>query len=178
MKFFLLRQAWKRLTNNRGFTLIELGVVITLIMLLASISSIVFRVYNRQLVHAEASTLFMQIGLLQRQAITSGKEQTLTIDVDQHAYTTNNTIHRLNHAVRFGFMPAVYGPPSHPVTLITQPTTFEKHKIVAQPNGTLSAGTVYLTDQSNRCLYAITIGVAKKQYIRLYRYSTQWIEVK
>ena len=89
----------------------------------------------------------------QQCALSSYSQQEIRCDIEHHTYQCQDRTIGLSHGVRFGTLPGTQGPPSHPTKAITTPITFENHTLILYPNGTVSSGTVYLTDGT--CMYAV-----------------------
>ncbi len=160
---------------KQGFTLIELAIMLSIVAILvtASLPSIIW--FNQQILYAEAQKLTMTAAHLQHKALLTNQEIVLKIDVTNNGYT-NNTLslnEKLQPAVCFGIKQNVYGPPSRPIALIKQPCTFSNNQIIFYPNGTITAGTLYLLAPSMHLLYALSIGVAQVPFIRIYRHAAQ-----
>lgn len=167
----------KRLTNKQAFTLIEAMTAIAIIALIASMTMSSLHFYRQQLIAGEAHKLYFTIILLQHKTINNSLiKNYMTINSAEQTYGDGIITERLDKEVQFGFIPNTFGPPSNPTNPITSASTFKNNTIVFEPNGVISAGTLYLTDKAKNYMYAITIGVAKKTFIRLYKYkNNKWI---
>jgi prepilin-type N-terminal cleavage/methylation domain-containing protein len=78
--------------GDRGFTLLEMIVVIFLITLMVGISAVVFtRVLPSQKVDAAARELIAAFRLARSTAIMSGKWQVLTIEIEGKSYGIEGT---------------------------------------------------------------------------------------
>ena len=77
---------------------------------------------------------------------------------------------------RLGFLPGAKGPPCAPTEVIKQPITFKGNKIIFNPDGIISAGSIYVVDATGRSMYALTSGVTPVSYLRMYRYDNgTWV---
>lgn len=174
MKFFLLLLEQKHLISNKAFTLIELVVAIAIILVIATIGITSYRYHKAQILAAESQKLYLNIINLQQKAVATGSEIALTFR-NNNSYYFENRNENLNKNIKFGFLKNAYGPPAQPTSLITKAITFKNEQIRFEPSGNISSGTVYLVDNSEKFMYAITIGVAKKIYVRIYKFiSSKW----
>ena len=98
--------------------------------------------------------------------------QKLFIDEETQSYfyyeSTNAIMHTLNNTILFGFIEGIKGPPSAPRKLIIKPITFHNNAIEFYPQGTISSGTLYMTDKNKHHMQAITCGVSHVSCIRRY----------
>ncbi len=109
-------------------------------------------------------------------AISTGQEQTITIDTATQCYSTPDYTYTLPPAVRFGALDNALGPPSSPQTPITALCTFNNNKIHFSADGTISSGIIYIVDRNKKVGYALSNGVGSVSYLRLYRYDKKkWI---
>lgn len=102
------------------------------------------------------------------------QEQHLIINISQRSYRYGNHDRTLTAGVDFGALSAIQGPPAQPTHGITQPVTFQKNTIIFYPSGIISSGTIYLTDASHSCCYALSNGVASISFLRRYVYRKTW----
>ncbi|OGB83957.1 hypothetical protein A3F66_04960 [candidate division TM6 bacterium RIFCSPHIGHO2_12_FULL_32_22] len=147
--------------NRKAFTLIELIVTITILALILAISISSLNFYKNQLVKAELSKLEMTINYLNSLANLKNKEFILKLDTNNNSYYFEKERADLNKNVKFGCK-------------VESKSTFPNDIIKFEPNGNISAGTIYLSDLSEKFVYALTIAVAKKQIIRKYKYNGKW----
>lgn len=149
--------------------LFELMLVITLVALCASIG---FMAHNATQGASFASDIAM-IRLLFHTAATRAacvkKEQEIVFDTTNSQFVFDGQKYPLGDGYYFGTMPDVYGPPSAPSKLVTQPISFVDKKARAYTDGTLQAGTLYITNSREQ--YAITTPVSAFSYIRAYKYT-------
>jgi len=158
-------------SNKSAFSLIELSVVLCIIIFLVTLARTTFHAYDHWLVRMELEQLKSLFFSLRQQAIITQKPLTLMFDVSKHAYTYNNQEHTLSPRVHFGVAPGVKGPPSHAVTLISNPITFEDNKVLFSPDAKITSGTVYITDTGHSISCALTCPVGDISYIRCYVYE-------
>ena len=175
MKFYRLRQTYKQKLNKHAFSLLELTIVLAIIIIVATISIPLFFNFKEQHLIAEASTLRATLWHLQQMARAQNTQKLLTFDELKNSYSTDNEKHKLSRHVKFGTLKNVLGPPSSPNKQLKKAITFKDKKITVTPHGILQPGTIYLIDDTEKFLYAITVPVAGVSYIRIYRYhNKQW----
>lgn len=134
---------------------------------------------KQQAIANELDRLHTVCIFLQKQSIYTGQKKILTFNATEGTYFYNQQKVELTDNVKFGVMGGVMGPPANPEGLITSPISFLNQKIIFYPNGTISAGTAYLTNQQQTTLYALTIAVSQVAFIRKYRYQNQqWVYLK
>ena len=172
-----MKKSWplRRPTNpHHGHTLVEMMVVIALLVLLVSLISVPGDFLNRMLVRAQVEKLQAACRYLQRRAMAEGKQLTLQFDRHTDSYRCDTQHNTLPKQVTFGILPGTKGPPSSPTHPLASPITFEHDRITFGADGIMQSGTVYLTDTSHRCLYALTAGVGTISHLRTYCYRTSW----
>ena len=159
---------------KRGFSLIELLIVISIMALLACISIVGLRAGSQAHVRLELDTLHTACLYCQRCAQSTGQQHILTIDLADNSYTYNGFAHKLAQSVVFGCIPAVAGPPANPTHAIENAITFANHQIIFYPDGIVQSGSVYLTDTHKKVMYALTSGVGEVSFLRKYSYNGAW----
>jgi len=158
----------------RGFSLIEILVVIALIMLVASMASVNTHYLHKTVVHTELDLLYNTCCYLQRMAMATNQKQELSFDAARQWYSHNGEKHELPVAVQFGILPQVKGPPSSPLHGLTKPITFSSEKIIFYPDGIISSGIIYMIDSNHQDIYALSSGIANASFLRKYRYDGKW----
>ncbi len=159
-----------------GSTLVELLVVVAVLALLASIAIPGVFFLQQHMLNSELHKLQIICHLLQKQAISKGQKQYLNFNSADQSYFYNHHFDKLNNAIHFNFLKGVSGPPANPKKPINQAITFPKQKITFYPNGMISPGTVYLTDQKNKNMSALTIPVSQVSFVRKYKFKTNnWV---
>jgi len=159
---------------KHGFTLIELLVVLALCMLLATLGMMQLSFLDETITHAQVDKFAAVCSYLQQKAITSNNEQLLVCDEYKNEYRGDKVTETLSPRVCFGFLPNVLGSPGSPTHLIKKAITFPGSTIHFYPTGIISSGTVYLTDQHKKAMYALSNAVSQVSYLRLYRYDGKW----
>ena len=152
----------ERTGAHNGFTLIELLITVAIFCLILAISISSLNFYKNQLVKAELSKLEMTINYLGSLANLKNQEFILKFDTNNNSYYFEKERVNLDKNVKFG------------CKVENKKSTFPSDIIKFEPNGNMSAGTIYLSDLSEKFVYALTIAVAKKQIIRKYKYNDKW----
>lgn len=160
-----------------GTTLLQLSIVMTGILILVGLSIPTISFYKRYLVAAQAETIKTLLLCLQQKALLTGKEIQLHCNQARKTLITDCYHEHLSQSVFFGYPPDVMGPPSKPQQLLHNPITFADDTILFYPDGTISSGTLYLTDENKKFLYAVTCPSGQVGFVRIYRYDAQWNEI-
>ena len=154
--------------NKRGVTFSELLVTLALIMLIAGLGMQVVISSARWFVRAEVEHLRALILYLQRKARLEKRQQVLKLDIYTHSYSYNNTRYIFSHGIVFDVPPIALREQTKQARKIS---TFKHNSIYFYPDGTISAGTVYIADKRYSRFYALTCGVGYISYIRMYYYT-------
>ncbi len=160
--------------TKSGFTLIEAMVVLALFAVVVMLGMWQLSFLDNTIVHAQVDKLATACSYLRQKAIASNSDQILVCDVEKNEYRGDNVNETLSSRVCFGFLPNVLGSPGSPSRVITKAVTFPNSSINFYPTGTLSSGTVYLTDKNKKNMYALSNAVSQVSYLRLYRYDGKW----
>ena len=158
-----------------GFTLVEVTITLALFFLIVYLVFANVSFLNRNVVRAEADKLCNVLRYLQRCAMVSNSNQEIVFDEKNNQYSFEDQTYKLSKKVIFGVSNGVKGPPSLSNKIIKSPITFKGNKLVFTPDGIMSSGTIYLTDEDKNFLYAISVSVAKVSYVRKYLYNHKWI---
>jgi len=177
----------KVLTNSNSFSLIEIFIVVSLILILATTTISRFSFFNNLVIKGEVDKLFNVFSFLQQKAISSNLEQDICFDLDENSYCyyfkDKIVAHKLSNLVKFGFLKGTFGPPSDPKKTINQPITFKKNKqnkYIASifPDGRIDAGSIYIVDKDYKFMMALTNSVSQLSYMRKYKYfRSKWIAI-
>ena len=159
---------------KKGFTLIEVTITLALFALIVSLTVANVSFLNKSTVSAEVDKLYSICRYLQRCAMLSNEKQELIFDEANGRYTFNGCTEELPAQIKFGIIPQIKGPPSSPKRQITSPITFKLSRIIFHPDGIIQPGTVYVTDNNQSCLYALSSSVAHVSYLRKYTYNGKW----
>lgn len=155
-----------------GFSLIQLSIVIGILIILMTLSLGNLSSYLRSFfVRAELDKIHALFFFLQQKAIAGNQQEVLTFNVHANSYGNKEIFETLPQQVNFDFVPGSLGPPSKPTTSIQKAITFVNERVLFYPDGTFSAGTIYLTDRSRNAMYALTNAVSPICMIRKYRYN-------
>ncbi len=157
---------------RKGFSLLELMIVVAIAMILVSLTTINARFFNRTILLSELNLLHATCYYLQQTAMASNQPQELVFDSVTNSYSSNGQTHTLPPSLKFGIIPEAKGPPSSPQNSLHEPITFANNTITFSNDGIISSGTVYLTDSN--ALYAISCSVAHVSFLRKYRYDGKW----
>ena len=154
-------------------------VTMAIIAILVTITLPGLKFLKYQSIKTELDKLQTVCQLLQKKAVCTGQKQYLAFDAPNQGFIYEDHYEKLSPGVYFGYLAHVAGPPANPKGLITSAITFPKQKITFKANGTISAGTIYLVDQSKKLLYALTVPVSQVAFIRKYKYQNNtWIYLK
>lgn len=154
-----------------GITLIEVMVVLCLIMFLSSLVIINISFLDEIITRAQVDRLYAVCYNLRQQAMATHREIVLKCDMHNNSYFFDGQSEKLSQQVCFGFFDGAKGPPGNPEKVISSAVTFPSKEIHFYPTGIISSGTMYLTDNKKRHMYAISNAVSTVSYLRLYRYS-------
>lgn len=173
------------MASHKAFSLIELLLSVSIISVLVILAVTRLSVFSAYWLYREQDQLAMVITYVQRKAMVTNTVQKIILDPEKNSYRYNypgikpKTTH-LAHGVSFGFLSGSYGPPAHPEQLVTNPITFQKTKngyeIICYPDGTMSAGTIYLLDHKKVTMVALTVNVGTFAVVRKYKQNNlQWL---
>lgn len=160
--------------NNMGFTLLEILVGMSLILLTISLAFLQVHQYEYVCIKQQISLFAREWHRLQQCAMAKGSPKEMIFDANNHRYRLDGQWHDLPALLKFGFLPQAKGPPSKPTTLLHSAITFPDNKVICFPDGTIQSGTVYLINDSRRCMYALTSGVSAVSFLRKYKYDGVW----
>lgn len=158
---------------QNGFSLIELMIVIALLSLIAMLSIGSYHTFNRFLISSELNQLRLLLLCMRYKAMALHSTISILFNRTQQSYTLDNHTYYLQTA-SLNHIPGVMGPPAYPQQLITKSITFADDRITFYADGTMSAGTLYITDKQQSCMYALTIAVHDTANIRIYSYNKTW----
>lgn len=165
-------------SKRTGATLLELLVVVALIIVLVTLAFPAWRFLKTQQITEQLNQLQIICITLQQKATVTQEKQSLTFNGDQRSYFFNNQTEKLLPGISFNFIPGLKGPPSNPKKLVTRAITFPDQVITFYPDGTISAGTLYLINREQQ-QYALTVPISKASFTRKYQYrQKQWVYLK
>ena len=167
---------------KRAFTLLELIIVLSIVILLATLSIPLLTINPEDELRSCLADLTHTCQLVQQQALTLGVNQTIVLATHSITYPVGQRsfTQELPPSLCWGFLDQVNGPPAIPTSKIIQAVTFPAENNIAQitfyPNGAISPGTAYIIDRDKRVMGAFACGVYPVSYIRRYLYkSHQWL---
>lgn len=175
----LIKPARRALFFSLSFSLIELIVAISLFMLIFSFSIPKRSFFNNILLQHELENLYTTFSYLQQKAIASNEKLELHFTATSNSYTypLGGTVvtHTLSSSIKFGYRENTKGPPSTPKVSMTKAITFHNQSVIFLPNGKISPGTVYMTDNEEKYLKALTCPISQVSFIRKYTFVKKWI---
>ena len=148
----------------------ELVVVVTLCALLCSMGLYVHTLLKTTSRKADLALLRLALRSMAYKAVATA-QTCIARCVGTHALMFDGREYTYSDNLVLGVLPGIYGPPSHPQRLVTQPVTYQNSAIICYPEGTIQPGTLYFTDAARTQQYALTTPVSAFSYIRLYDYS-------
>jgi hypothetical protein len=160
--------------RQKGVYLFECIIAIALIACIATISFQFVRVHSTAMLAAEIEKLYAVMTFLQRKAHAEKCDQILYCDTKTNTYRFDNTNIALGPSIIFGTDNGICGPPYKPEKIITDPITFKNHMIFFYADGTISSGTIYITDTQKSGVYALSSAVSQVSYMRKYKYQNGW----
>lgn len=166
--------------GKRSFTLLELLMVIAIISIISMMAVPLLVQRPTAILAYELEKLTTILAYLQQRALATNQEQVLVIDAVRNEYRvvspSKTVTYSLAKDLEWGFISGAYGPPSNPITPLTQVSTFpgsnNLFNIKIIPNGNISPGAVYLTDHLRRVMGALTCSISQVSYIRAYLYNS------
>jgi len=140
---------------------------------------------QRYYVLQELERLTVTFKYLQQKALASNTQQIITFDIHNNSYKFQGPggkiqTYTLSNGIFFGTIKNILGPPAKPTHVIQDVITFKKDQkehdspvfqATFFPNGQISTGAAYLTDQDKQTTGAFTCAVSQVSYIRVYIYE-------
>jgi prepilin-type N-terminal cleavage/methylation domain-containing protein len=158
--------------RTRGVTLLEVSIVLALIACLATIGLSFTNLIDRSLVAFELKRIYALFTSLHHRAVVTGQRQTLCLGTEQ---ADQLSVHPLCRGVVLGYSPGIHGPPGNVNgKLLDSAITFPKKRATFYEDGSVQAGSLYLTDQNRTVTYALTVDAGSCSYIRCYVYNKGW----
>jgi prepilin-type N-terminal cleavage/methylation domain-containing protein len=156
---------------KRGFTLFEVLLVLGLMSCIIYLSCSVILLSSSSALTHEVDRLSSALLSLQRKALLDRQTYKLMFVQSKNSYTTD-VPHALIPGISYGILPGVKGPPSRPTCALKQAITWPDNTIYCYPDGTISAGAVYLTD--GKALAALTCDASAICHVRRYVFKGRW----
>lgn len=176
------------LQQRLSFSLIEIFVVIAAIVILFGIFIPRLSFLNIFILENETDKIFSIFSFLQQSAIASNVEQKVLFDLKDNSYSyfKNEKINKIKlpNIIKFGFLQNSIGPPSSPAKKIKRAISFKKESenlftATFFRDGKIQPGTIYLVDNNNRFMMALTCPISQVSNIRKYKYNNgKWICLK
>lgn len=158
------------MNSSAGFLILEVSVALFVIILVIGMTWPFLWFHDQMDIQQDITRIFNAILYLQQKAKSNLETQYLVFDIVKRTFTYNNQTHELSTNVDFGVATGIKGPPSIPKKDIVNPITFEGKKIAFYPDGTISAGIVYLFDRKTKETFAISSSVSYISFIRKYKF--------
>lgn len=174
----LLLPKKKWLHKQHGYALFQLGILLTLLLIICTLSLPRFSFLQHRLVRTEIEKMMLMFRYLHRTALTRNQDQHLQLFPQESWYEGAGHREILPGGVQFAVLPGVYGPPSHPHQALSTPSTYKDNRITFYAHGIIQAGTVYLTDKNKQVMYALSSAISPIAHIRAYRYNIanqEWV---
>ncbi len=159
---------WKN--NYHGYSLLEICIVLLLIALVTTFGVSSVRFLNNFSVNAALHTIRATCKQLQQRAQSTQATQTLTVDQKNNCLRHDHGTIKLNNTIQINTLNDVLGPPGSPRNKITNAVTFKHNVITFYKNGSISGGTIYLTDNGNSYQYALSNSIGSVPTLQLYRW--------
>lgn len=150
--------------------------MIALGMFLCTLGIQFYASYKSAGILIELNRLYAALVYVRRKAILEGRVQRVLCSQKSASYVIDGEEKKLSGA-SFGILEKVQGPPGKPRRTLITPITFQENTLKAYPDGTLSAGALYMTNVDRSCLYALTTDASAITGLRRYRYenlSSRW----
>lgn len=174
----LLLHKKKWLHKQQGYGLLQLGILLSVLVVIAMVSLPRLSFLQHQLYRTEIEKMMLMCKYLQRLALVHNQDQYLHIFPNESCYEGAGHREYLPRGLTFSVLPGVYGPPSNPQQLLQAYTTFKDDRIVFYAQGIMQSGTIYLADRDNKLMYAISSAVSPIAHLRAYTYDLighEWV---
>jgi competence protein ComGC len=163
-----------------SFSLMEVLVVICIFSILI-ILTFPMILNEKCYLDSDVNNIHTTFIYLQQRTLASNKNNSLSIDTKNNclSFKKNNSsiIIKLHHAITFGFLKNISGPPGKATKIIKKSHTFPSNKVTFYNNGNISPGSLYFITKSKKYMRAITISVSGFSMPKKYEYyNYQWRE--
>ena len=167
-----------------GYFLLEIVIVLGVSVLVGCVCAVSLRGwYSRMLVQAHARMLAHRLRSTALRACLQRARICMYFDDKKQGYTINNQFIAFPPHVVYGGSYArsgangvkkvVFGPPSQPHKPLVSYISFPKKTIYFYPDGSSSAGVVYIGHVASPVLYGISCGVGSDCFVRVYSYVAE-----
>lgn len=160
-----------KLKRNNGYSLFEMLIVLVIAAILIALTFGMPKLFVQQELVLYTKKIAQTIFYLKESAQIDQKKKILSFDVNQRSYASPEVV-QLPESLFFGTHVPLKGPPSSPAHTIINPITFKEQKIICAPDGTCSAGTLYLSNGTQTT--AITLDIGDSALPRIYVYDQRW----
>ena len=158
------------MNSDTGFFILEVAAVIFVIILVIAMSWPFLWFHDKLGIQHDLQKIYNAVLYLQQKAKSNFETEYLTFDIAKRTFTYNQQTYTLSSNVDFGTAPGIKGPPSAPKKDILTPITFDSKRIAFYPDGTISAGIVYMFDRKTKETFALTSSVSYISFIRKYKF--------
>lgn len=167
--------------NSKGYSLLEISIVLLLVAIALGLYAGNFSFLEHYHMRSQVETIKELINFCRQRAIVTGLNQAVLIHIDNSRLEYGNTNNRMNtlkliHPISFVAPAQAKGPPHYPTRPVLSPITFPKKTITCHPDGSISAGTLYLGNHQLKHYFALSCGVAQIPFLRTYEYlHKKWV---
>jgi Tfp pilus assembly major pilin PilA len=158
---------------KQGFLLLDLMVAITIFFLATSLTINLSVAVKKMHCIMELFLLKQTIKATQLEAMATGIDQTISIDVESNGYTSPHTTTILkslsiaNKTIPIPHLNNQKNPPA--------PCSFSHNKITCFKSGIISAGAIYFSAHDDKSLFfCLSCPVSQSNNIHLYEYKNEW----
>jgi hypothetical protein len=160
---------------STGFFLLQLQIALILLFFMIGITVPQTSFFKRWHLQAEIGKMYTLFHYAHQKARTLHTDVTILYNEQEGTYQCDTITEQLPSFIIFGASQGIKGPPASPKDSVTQAITFPGKKVICYADGTISSGSIYITDQDRMYTYAITVGVSQVSFIRMYRFDTTWV---
>lgn len=162
-----------------AYTLLELLIAASVIVIIVSIAIPKLKIDNSVTIKLELKRLKTYCNFLVRCAIITSKTQELTLNLPENSYAFDNKTIKLDSNISFGILESIKILPNNSNKILEKflerPSSFKNNKINFYPNGTTSAGIIFLKDKNQQYCLALSLGISQLPYIRCYEFkASRW----
>jgi len=158
---------------KQGFLLLDLMIAITIFFLAASLTINLGLAVKKMHCIMELSLLKQTIQATQLEAMTTGIDQTISLDIESNGYTSPHTTTALkslsiaNKTIHIPHLTHQKNPPL--------PCSFSHNKITCFKSGIISAGAIYFYAHDDKSLFfCLSCPVSQSNNIHIYEYKNGW----
>jgi hypothetical protein len=160
---------------KQGSLLLDLMIAISIFLLATSLTLNLGFAVNKMQCVMELLLLKQTIQATQLEAIATGTDQIIVIDLLKNRYTKSNAItsfKSLSIAQSKIKIPALH----NQKTAITRPCSFLHNTITCFKSGIVSAGAIYFYATDDKSLFfCLSCPVSQSNSIHIYEYKNKWV---